>query len=57
LRVTCFDESSHGSKIKIEVAPALETLEKLAAAQESFDLVFIDADKKEYIEYFEGALR
>jgi caffeoyl-CoA O-methyltransferase len=48
----CFDESPHGSKIKIEVAPALETLQKLADARESFDLVFIDADKQEYIDYF-----
>ncbi len=48
----CFDESPHGSKIKVEVAPALETMEKLAVAQESFDLVFIDADKQEYIDYF-----
>ena len=48
----CFDESPHGSKIKVEVAPALETMQKLAVAQESFDLVFIDADKQEYIDYF-----
>ncbi len=44
--------SYHGKKIKVKVAPALETLEGLAAAQESFDLIFIDADKKEYIDYF-----
>ena len=49
----CFDESSHGSKIKVEVAPALETMAALAEAQESFDLVFIDADKKEYVDYFQ----
>jgi len=48
----CFDESPHGSKIQVKVAPALETLQGLADAQESFDLVFIDADKKEYINYF-----
>ena len=48
----CFDQSPHGSKIKVEVASALTTLQKLANAQESFDLVFIDADKKEYIDYF-----
>ncbi|MCH2242830.1 MAG: class I SAM-dependent methyltransferase, partial [Aquabacterium sp.] len=49
---SCFDESPDGSKIKIEVAPALDTLKNLADAQESFDLVFIDADKKEYVDYF-----
>ena len=48
----CFKQSPHGSKIKVEVAPALATLQKLADAQESFDLVFIDADKKEYVDYF-----
>ena len=49
----CFNESPDGNKITVEVAPALETLKKLAAAQESFDLVFIDADKQEYIDYFQ----
>ncbi|MHC0065763.1 O-methyltransferase [Nostoc sp. UIC 10890] len=50
---TCFQESPHGDKIFVEVAPALETLHKLAAKEESFDLIFIDADKKEYVEYFQ----
>ena len=48
----CFEESPHGSKIRVEVAPALETLQKLADAREAFDLVFIDADKREYVDYF-----
>ena len=48
---SCFERSPHGSKISVEVAPALETIKKLADAGETFDLVFIDADKKEYIEY------
>ncbi|WP_414543935.1 O-methyltransferase [Nostoc sp. CCY0012] len=49
----CFQDSPHGEKISVEVAPALETLHKLAAAKQSFDLIFIDADKKEYVEYFQ----
>ncbi|MCU0533585.1 MAG: class I SAM-dependent methyltransferase [Hydrococcus sp. Prado102] len=48
----CFKMSPIGDKISVEVAPALETLQKLAQAGESFDLVFIDADKKEYIDYY-----
>ncbi|MDJ0678354.1 MAG: hypothetical protein QNJ18_00660 [Xenococcaceae cyanobacterium MO_167.B52] len=48
----CFAISPHGQKITVEVAPALETMKKLADTGISFDLVFIDADKKEYIEYF-----
>ncbi|MBD2198282.1 MULTISPECIES: O-methyltransferase [Calothrix] len=49
----CFDTSPDGDKIVVEVAPALETLHKLAASKETFDLIFIDADKKEYVEYFQ----
>ena len=49
---TCFAQSPHGHKIKVEVAPALETIKNLAQAQESFDLIFIDADKGEYVDYF-----
>ncbi|MGD1804485.1 O-methyltransferase [Dapis sp. BLCC M126] len=52
----CFDKSPDGSKISVEVAPALETMRKLADAGETFDLVFIDADKKEYIQYFQMLL-
>lgn len=52
----CFRESPDGYKIVVEVAPALETLHKLAARKESFDLIFIDADKKEYVEYFQTIL-
>jgi caffeoyl-CoA O-methyltransferase len=52
----CFQNSPHGKKITVEVAPALETLHKLAQKSESFDLIFIDADKKEYIAYFQTIL-
>ncbi len=49
----CFAQSPHGQKIQVRVAPALETMKQLANAGESFDLVFIDADKKEYISYLQ----
>lgn len=48
----CFAASPHGHKIKVKVGPALETMQQLADAGESFDLVFIDASKKEYVDYF-----
>lgn len=48
-----FQNSPHGERIRIEVGAALETLRKLAAAREEFDLVFVDADKTEYVQYFE----
>lgn len=46
-------QSTHGSKIQIERGSALETLDRLASAGETFDLVFIDADKQEYVQYFQ----
>ncbi|MBF1999340.1 MAG: class I SAM-dependent methyltransferase [Synechococcales cyanobacterium M58_A2018_015] len=53
---SCFAASPHGDKIQIRVAPALETLRALAAEQACFDLVFIDADKQEYCDYFHWLL-
>ncbi|MUH00728.1 SAM-dependent methyltransferase [Scytonema sp. UIC 10036] len=51
-----FQASPHGEKIRVEVGSALEILQKLAAAGETFDFVFIDADKKEYVKYFHTLL-
>ena len=47
----CFAASPHGKKITVKVAPAIETMKDLVDAGESFDLVFIDADKGGYINY------
>ncbi len=47
----CFSESPSGHKISVKVAPAMVTLAQLAAANETFDLVFIDADKAGYVDY------
>ncbi len=51
-----FGQSAHGSKIQIELGSALETLDRLANVGELFDLVFIDADKQEYVQYFQMLL-
>lgn len=48
-----FRRSEHGSKITQKMGPALETLETLGGP---FDLVFIDADKNNYPEYYEKTL-
>jgi caffeoyl-CoA O-methyltransferase len=48
-----FSESPHGSKITIRMRPALETIKTLAGP---FDLVFIDADKANYSNYYEASL-
>lgn len=43
----------HGGKIEVKVGPALQTI---AALKPPFDLVFIDADKEGYPDYYEAAL-
>ncbi|VEP14426.1 Caffeoyl-CoA O-methyltransferase [Hyella patelloides LEGE 07179] len=47
----CFAVSPHGKKIEVRVAPAMETMKQLIKDGESFDLVFVDADKGGYIDY------
>ncbi len=51
-----FDKSPHGEKIDIIVAPAGESLKKLAQDGCEFDLVFIDADKPGYADYYDALL-
>lgn len=51
-----FDASPWGEKIEIKLGPASETIEALARDGATFDLVFIDADKGGYIDYYEACL-
>ena len=46
-------ESPHGHKIDFRLGPALETIETIEGP---FDLVFIDADKENYVNYFHATL-
>src|SRR5215468_1830169 len=48
-----FAESPDGHKIEVRMGPALETI---ATLQEPLDLVFIDADKTNYMNYYEAVL-
>lgn len=45
-----WEKSPHGRKIRLMLAPALDTIPILSG---SFDLAFIDADKVNYPAYFE----
>jgi predicted O-methyltransferase YrrM len=48
-----FDRSPHGDRITLHVGPAIDSIERLDG---SFDLVFIDADKEGYVDYYEAVL-
>jgi caffeoyl-CoA O-methyltransferase len=50
-----FAQSPHGRKIRLELQPAVETLQKMS--DNSVGFVFIDADKPSYGRYFDEALR
>jgi caffeoyl-CoA O-methyltransferase len=50
-----FKRSRHGRKIQIHLGPALETLSGLPASA-NFDFVFLDADKENYVNYYEAVL-
>ncbi len=50
-----FDRSPHGRKIRIRLGDALETIRALPEG-EWLDLVFLDADKERYVEYYEALL-
>jgi caffeoyl-CoA O-methyltransferase len=51
-------EAGVAHKIELRLAPAHETLQQLRAAGEagSFDFAFLDADKENYLRYYELAL-
>ena len=53
-----WERAGVSEKIDLRIAPALETLDQLISEDEtgSFDLAFIDADKRNYENYYERAL-
>lgn len=44
-------------RVELRIGPALETLDELEAEGASFGLAFIDADKGNYLAYYEACLR
>lgn len=48
-----WDQSPHSSKIKLLLGPALETIENI---QPPLDMIFLDADKENYVNYWEACL-
>jgi caffeoyl-CoA O-methyltransferase len=53
-----FENAGLSSKVEIRVGKALDILPQIEnEQQEPFDMIFIDADKPPYTEYFEWAIR
>ncbi|MCH9687040.1 MAG: class I SAM-dependent methyltransferase [Deltaproteobacteria bacterium] len=51
-----FDDSPDGHKIELRMGPAIETINAMAAKGETVDLLFLDADKTGYHDYYEAVL-
>ena len=50
--INFFKKASQDNKIKLIIAPASDSLKNLVNNKQKFDLVFIDADKENYLNYF-----
>ena len=51
-----FKKAKQESKIKTIIGPALESLSSLKNKEQKFDLIFIDADKENYKNYYNQSL-
>ena len=51
-----FKKGNLDNKIETVISPALETLKKFTQERKKFDLIFIDADKSNYKNYYELSL-
>ncbi len=51
-----FAEAGFADRISLRLAPALDTIRQLAAEGRRLDLVFIDADKGGYVDYWDAVL-
>jgi caffeoyl-CoA O-methyltransferase len=51
-----WDKSEHGMKIEAQFGEAINILPELLDNGHKFDLVFIDADKRNYVNYLEKSL-
>lgn len=51
-----WERAGVSEKITLHIGDAIDTLKSLAASSAAYDLVFIDANKRQYCEYFELVL-
>ena len=55
MALSFFKKAKQNEKIKTIIKPALESLKEFK--NDSFDIAFIDADKDNYINYYNGVIR
>ena len=51
-----FFEKANEKKIKQIIKPAIKSLKDLKASNQIFDLIFIDADKENYLNYYDTSI-
>ena len=56
IKAQSFYEKANEKKIKQIVKPATESLNELKDSSQRFDLIFIDADKENYLKYYEASM-
>ena len=54
---TFFKKAKLSHKLKIEISKANEALDRLVKLKKKYDLILIDADKENYIRYFNKSLK
>ncbi len=52
-----FYDKANAKKITQIIKPAIESLKDLESSKRKFDLVFIDADKENYVNYYEKSIK
>ncbi len=56
IKAQSFYEKANEKKIKQIVKPAIESLKEFKDSSQKFDLIFIDADKENYLNYYETCI-
>ena len=57
MKAQSFYKKANEKKIKQIIKPAIESLNELKDSSQRFDLIFIDADKENYLNYYETCLK
>ena len=56
IKAQSFYEKANEKKIKQIIKPATKSLNELKDSSQRFDLIFIDADKENYLKYYEASM-